>query len=185
MDQESNIAPYKHDKVGDWVFQTPWTKEEIELAIELFKQGKSQTEIGKKLHRSANSVAGKINRSRKSGVDFPRRVIEYKKKKEPVAAKPKKAARKEPPKVVEAPPPPIEKVKRVRLKLIDSDTAVTFAELEHHHCRYPMGDPRQSDFRFCGCNRLVGKPYCEAHAVIAGRQYVPSSRVGLPPHTRK
>ena len=37
---------------------------------------------------------------------------------------------------------------------------VTFLELEPHHCRYPIGDPKTKEFRFCGAPRLDGKPYC-------------------------
>lgn len=61
--------------------------------------------------------------------------------------------------------------RRVRLRLIESEHAVTFADLEPHHCRWPIGDPRNSDFRFCGCRRVIGKPYCEGHVVMAGRMY--------------
>jgi hypothetical protein len=63
------------------------------------------------------------------------------------------------------------KKQRVRLRLIDDQNQVTFAQLEPHHCRWPIGDPRQSDFRFCGCKRLTGKPYCEEHVVKAGKMY--------------
>lgn len=41
---------------------------------------------------------------------------------------------------------------------------VTLADLENHHCRWPIGDPRQTSFKFCGCNRVPGLPYCEIHA---------------------
>jgi GcrA cell cycle regulator len=31
-------------------------------------------------------------------------------------------------------------------------------------CRWPIGDPQQSDFHFCGRSKVVGLPYCEFHA---------------------
>jgi GcrA cell cycle regulator len=31
-------------------------------------------------------------------------------------------------------------------------------------CRWPIGDPQQPDFHFCGKNKVVGLPYCEFHA---------------------
>lgn len=41
---------------------------------------------------------------------------------------------------------------------------VTLADLENHHCRWPIGDPRQTSFKFCGCNKVPGLSYCEPHA---------------------
>lgn len=35
------------------------------------------------------------------------------------------------------------------------------------HCRWPIGDPRSPDFRFCGCETHEGLPYCLHHARIA------------------
>jgi GcrA cell cycle regulator len=35
------------------------------------------------------------------------------------------------------------------------------------HCRWPVGDPRSADFRFCGCSAQEGLPYCVDHARIA------------------
>ena len=31
-------------------------------------------------------------------------------------------------------------------------------------CRWPIGDPQQADFHFCGKSKVTGLPYCEAHA---------------------
>ena len=35
------------------------------------------------------------------------------------------------------------------------------------HCRWPIGDPRSPDFRFCGCNAYESLPYCIDHARMA------------------
>ncbi|MDR3425368.1 MAG: GcrA family cell cycle regulator [Alphaproteobacteria bacterium] len=35
------------------------------------------------------------------------------------------------------------------------------------HCRWPVGDPRSPDFRFCGCPAHDGLPYCVDHARVA------------------
>jgi len=34
-------------------------------------------------------------------------------------------------------------------------------------CRWPIGDPGDTEFHFCGERSLDGKPYCSAHASIA------------------
>jgi len=31
-------------------------------------------------------------------------------------------------------------------------------------CRWPIGDPQQVDFHFCGKKKVTGLPYCEVHA---------------------
>ncbi len=31
-------------------------------------------------------------------------------------------------------------------------------------CRWPIGDPQQPEFHFCGKNKIPGLPYCEVHA---------------------
>jgi len=39
----------------------------------------------------------------------------------------------------------------------------TLATLELHDCRWPIGDPRNADFHFCGARQMAGRPYCELH----------------------
>jgi GcrA cell cycle regulator len=40
----------------------------------------------------------------------------------------------------------------------------TLQQLTEGMCRWPIGDPQQADFHFCGRNKVTGLPYCEAHA---------------------
>lgn len=50
---------------------------------------------------------------------------------------------------------------------------VSLVELTHSSCRWPLGDPRDADFAFCGADRV--KPddesnvYCAGHAGVAYR----------------
>jgi GcrA cell cycle regulator len=39
----------------------------------------------------------------------------------------------------------------------------TLTELEACDCRWPIGDPRQEGFHFCGARQLLGRPYCQEH----------------------
>lgn len=34
-------------------------------------------------------------------------------------------------------------------------------------CKWPIGDPGQPDFRFCGERAEIGQPYCHDHCVIS------------------
>ena len=49
-------------------------------------------------------------------------------------------------------------------------SGVTLLDIESHQCRWPLGDPQSDNFRFCGCRKVDGRPYCEAHLQMA---YVP------------
>ncbi|MBV6632682.1 MAG: global cell cycle regulator GcrA-like protein [Alphaproteobacteria bacterium] len=50
----------------------------------------------------------------------------------------------------------------------------TILELTDRMCKWPIGDPRDPDFRFCGKQTSNGLPYCETHCQQAYQQ--PSSR---------
>ena len=45
----------------------------------------------------------------------------------------------------------------------------TLEELDDTTCRFPIGDPGEADFHFCGELPLAGAPYCAHHARIAYR----------------
>ncbi|MFC3231113.1 GcrA family cell cycle regulator [Marinibaculum pumilum] len=34
-------------------------------------------------------------------------------------------------------------------------------------CQWPIGDPKTSEFRFCGKSALPGRPYCDDHCSVA------------------
>lgn len=44
---------------------------------------------------------------------------------------------------------------------------VTIMDLRETMCKWPLGDPTSSEFRFCGCRSQGGAPYCTAHARVA------------------
>jgi GcrA cell cycle regulator len=45
---------------------------------------------------------------------------------------------------------------------------VTIMDLRETSCRWPMGDPSNAEFRFCGAKTCIGDgPYCAAHARLA------------------
>lgn len=50
----------------------------------------------------------------------------------------------------------------------------TILELTDRMCKWPIGDPRDKEFRFCGKQTVKGLPYCEHHCSQAYQQ--PSSR---------
>lgn len=40
-------------------------------------------------------------------------------------------------------------------------------ELTERVCKWPIGDPTEEDFAFCGLDAVPGKPYCSHHIAIA------------------
>jgi GcrA cell cycle regulator len=43
----------------------------------------------------------------------------------------------------------------------------TLLELTEDTCRWPIGDPGQPDFFFCGGPAVTGLPYCAYHSRVA------------------
>jgi GcrA cell cycle regulator len=43
----------------------------------------------------------------------------------------------------------------------------TVTTLEPRDCRWPVGDPRQADFHFCGEPQVRGQSYCGEHLRLA------------------
>ncbi len=41
---------------------------------------------------------------------------------------------------------------------------VALLDLQPHSCRWPLGDPRDENFSFCGAEKEAGCSYCSAHA---------------------
>lgn len=55
---------------------------------------------------------------------------------------------------------------------------ISIMELREGTCRWPMGDPLDPDFVFCGGDCDVGKPYCTAHANVAFQPSLERRRSG-------
>lgn len=44
---------------------------------------------------------------------------------------------------------------------------ISLTELDNHTCRWPLGDPKDADFHFCGRKVKTGQTYCEEHSAVA------------------
>lgn len=58
----------------------------------------------------------------------------------------------------------------------------TLLELEANECRWPLGDPRQEGFHFCGAQQVLGRPYCIQHWQLSfvpgkGRQHASTEKL--------
>ncbi len=55
---------------------------------------------------------------------------------------------------------------------------VSIMELREGVCRWPLGDPLQADFAYCGGACATGRTYCEAHSRLAYQPQNDSRRAG-------
>jgi len=54
-------------------------------------------------------------------------------------------------------------------RLVPICERVSLVDLEHHQCKWPIGDPAEEGFGYCGKNRKAGasRPYCEGHLTMS------------------
>ena len=74
-------------------------------------------------------------------------------------------------------------------KIIELNTSVsepmnpkTFAEIKDGLCRWPLGEPEDLDFKFCGRSSSDGMVYCSEHHAVA---YQPLNQARQKRTTRK
>lgn len=153
-----------------------WTDERVELLKKLWGDGLSASQIAAELGGvTRNAVIGKVHRLGLSGRG---------KANAPAPQKPRKPTRSpsapatvEPtpfngnphpaPAMVaqaEAEPEPARLPEEIGIPLSER---VTIMELREFMCRWPLGDPTTSEFRFCGARSIMGLPYCSHHAAVA------------------
>jgi hypothetical protein len=56
------------------------------------------------------------------------------------------------------------------------DQHPTIADLQPSHCRWPIGDPKQPEFHFCGRANDLVHAYCPHHFALATRDTFKRSR---------
>ena len=145
--------------------RTFWTPERRERVAELLKEGDTATEIAKKLGApSRMAVIGIVHRDKKlSAIGFKRAPG-----KPPSTQRPKAS-----------PGPHQEPVKPAPLSDMPHPKArmIPLIELTDRTCKWPIGDPKQPDFGFCGIDKpLEGGPYCAYHARLV---YAPRTRINM------
>lgn len=158
-----------------------WTDDVVADLKKMWAEGLTTGEIAKRLDVSKNSVVGKVHRLGLSGRPSPIKKkaevettkIEIKqapktvKKEKPIAVKPIKAP-------IEVKKEVIDKTikqerpikKEIEFKL-HKEGSVRVTDLDTHTCRWPIGDPKDEKFHFCGKRIRVGQTYCEEHSEIA------------------
>ena len=146
-----------------------WNDERVEVLKKLWSEGLSASQIASRLGSvTRNAVIGKVHRLGLSGRATTSRMKSHRPRPRQNlvkrAAKPRFAAvgntalQKLYLADVEPYVPPVEEIV---IPLAERKTIQTLLE---NHCRWPIGDPQEADFHFCGKNKVTGLPYCEFHA---------------------
>lgn len=142
-----------------------WTNEQVEDLKRLWDDGLSTGEIGKVLGMSKNAVVGKAHRL--GLVSRPSPIRRYDDAPQPARdEKSDEATAKK--KAVRAPVPEKAKPAKPSKAAAKKEThLLTVNDLAHDSCRWPIGDPKDPDFHFCGKKALPDRPYCAEHCEMA------------------
>jgi len=159
-----------------------WTEQQVQTLKKMWGNGYSASDIAKNLGGGVtrNAVIGKAHRLKLSAAaGMSRQVPQPPSKTNGVAMTTIKKVSKK--RAVLRTMPPVQhssssaaassaKARAALPRSIDSikrTEGIPVTKAGEHHCRWPIGDPRSPDFRFCGCDALEGFPYCADHARIA------------------
>lgn len=162
-----------------------WNDERVELLKKLWSEGLSASQIASRLGAvTRNAVIGKVHRLGLSGRATTSRMKSHRPR--PRAQPVKRLVKPRFTNVgntalqriyqadVEPYVPPAEELE---IPLAERKSIQTLLE---NHCRWPIGDPQEPDFHFCGKNKVTGLPYCEFHARRAFQPPQPRRGGGMP-----
>jgi GcrA cell cycle regulator len=150
-----------------------WNQQLLASLTEFARQGLTASEIAAETGRTRNAVIGKIHRHKIPWNSQGGRLVAKRKrnrKPSPSRASPAVMDARLHEKIVRREVPPLPPPAPIIEPQIGT---VTFADLAPHHCRWPFGDPRTPEFRYCGLTQIDGKPYCPAHARVAWERWRP------------
>jgi len=143
-----------------------WTEERVSALKKLWVEGLSASQIAKQLGGvTRNAVIGKVHRLGLAGRATPSRPA---KRPRPVQARPRLATTAPAPQRPRMAPAPSHLMLVPALEPVrNEDGAVTTVlTLNDRVCKWPIGDPSEADFAFCGRGVHDG-PYCVSHARLA------------------
>ena len=167
-----------------------WTDERVDTLKKLWAEGLSASQIANRLGGvTRNAVIGKVHRLGLSGRTTTSRVKTQRTRRRAVPRAAggggggggaqtfrtygnvalKTSYEADPDAEVEVAPAPVEEL------VIPIAERASILSLKECMCRWPIGDPGDPEFHFCGRYSAAGTPYCEYHSRIAYQ----------PPNSRK
>ena len=148
-----------------------WTEQRIEMLRKLWGQGQTASQIATLLGGvTRNAVIGKAHRLGLTGRPSPIK----REGTEAAAPRRKPAAQRRQQPAVEAPrySAPAPEMTETRPEPVVAQTKApsaprVAAQAGSKSCSWPVGDPKQPGFHFCGDAAEAGRPYCAHHCGIA------------------
>ncbi len=156
-----------------------WTEERVELLKKLWADGLSASQIAGRLGEvTRNAVIGKVHRLGLAGRATTSRMrsarprnrvshlplrptrVQYRTHGN-VALKPIFAPMEHIGVALALVPSPVEELN------IPAALRIDLLDLKECMCRWPIGDPQDENFHFCGRQKTTGVSYCEHHARVA------------------
>jgi len=149
-----------------------WNDERVDALKKLWADGLSASQIAGRLGGvTRNAVIGKVHRLGLAGRATTSRMKSHRLPRVRTAQAAKRG-------LMRARPNGIANSPLKSLYLADTEPYVPPAEelvipinerryiqtLTESCCRWPIGDPQQPEFHFCGKKKIPGLPYCEVHA---------------------
>jgi GcrA cell cycle regulator len=156
-----------------------WPDEHVKRLRELASAGISYGYIARILNHEFKTTYTRnaaIGRAKRAGMlGHRRREASDIRAASAIAAKIAARNRREAKKALRKGPP--EKPEPLPTQQIYDVARIKFDDLDHRHCKWGVGDPKDPAFGFCGLARVNGSPYCGPHKHRAHDQPMPD----LPP----
>ena len=138
-----------------------WTDQMVEDLRQMWIEGLTANEIAKKLGVSKNSIVGKVHR-----LCLTARPSPIKRKEDEISPETIPVAENMP--IVEE----LAVQENVTPEQVENTSClnplgIKLVNLDSHTCRWPLGDPRDEDFGFCGKKVRAGQTYCDEHSALA------------------
>jgi GcrA cell cycle regulator len=160
-----------------------WTEQQIQMLKDMWGHGFSASEIAGRLGGglTRNAVIGKAHRLKLSSRPSPIQGAEEDSGRMPIPSNGIPSMKSSRKRVMLRPLPVLPVAPSTTVKALNKDINGAFSSFDNikrtegvavtkageRHCRWPVGDPRSPDFRFCGCMAYEGLPYCIDHARVA------------------
>jgi GcrA cell cycle regulator len=160
-----------------------WTEERVARLTKLWSDGLSASQVAAELGGvTRNAVIGKIHRLGLSGRDKPAsksgtrqkrapRANNYSRVNRPASNSVKTNSGANSSRIAAQVSAPVENLiapKPLNIKLV---------QLTESTCKWPLGDPQEENFAFCGHSIKADTPYCEYHGKLAYQPIIERRRV--------